>query len=111
MSNINDVEKRWHDPATMRSAVTYGVGVIVVAGIAFAVFALVDKESVILASSVPAILFIGGVGAFVKAYLVWRKGGTWPIWQGAGWFLLTLMLVCLSIPWSAAMFASGSAPN
>ncbi len=80
-----------------------------VAGIAFAVYAFVDKGSVILASSVPAILFIGGLGAFVKTYLVWRRGGTWPIWQGAGWFLLTLMLVCLSIPWSAAMFASEAA--
>ena len=103
--DARDVEKRWHDPAALRKAVAYGVWVIVVAGIAFAVYGIVDKGSVILASSVPAILFVGGVGALVKAYLVWRDGGTWPIWQGAGWFLLTLMLVCLSIPWSAAMFA------
>jgi hypothetical protein len=107
MSNSRDVEKRWHDPAELRKAVAYGVGVIVVAGIAFAVYAFVDKGSVVLASSVPAILFLGGVGALVKAFLVWRDGGTWPIWQGAGWFLLTLMLVCLSIPWSAVMFANG----
>ncbi len=108
MDDARDVEKRWRDPAALRKAVAYGVAVIVVAGVAFAVFAVVDKGSVVLASSVPAILFVGGVGAFVKAYLVWREGGTWPIWQGAGWFLLTLMLVCLSIPWSAAMFSSGS---
>jgi hypothetical protein len=94
MSDARDVEKRWHDPAALRHAVQYGIGVIVVAGIAF----------VVLASTVPAILFLGGVGAFVKAYRVWRAGGTWPIWQGAGWFLLTLMLLCLSIPWSAAIF-------
>ncbi len=105
MSDSRDVEKRWHDPAAMRQAVEYGVGVIVVAGVAFAVFAVVDKTSVILAAAVPTILFLGGVGALVKAYRVWRVGGTWPIWQGAGWFLLTLMLVCLSIPWSAASFA------
>ena len=105
MSNARDVEKSWNDPPALRKAVAYGVGVIVVAGIALAAYAVVDKESVILASTVPAILFVGGVGALVKAYLVWRDGGTWPIWQGAGWFLLTLMLVCLSIPWSAAMFA------
>lgn len=105
MSNARDVEKRWHDPATMRNAVAYGAWVIVVAGVAFAVYAVVDKGSIILASSVPAILFIGGIGAFVKTYLVWRDGGTWPIWHGAGWFLLTLMLVCLSVPWSAAAFA------
>jgi hypothetical protein len=108
VSDARDVEKRWHDPDALRQAVTYGVGVIITAGIAFAVFAVVDKGSVILASTVPAILFAGGVGALVKAYRVWRDGGTWPIWQGAGWFLLTLMLVCLSIPWSAAMFASSS---
>ena len=76
MSNARDVEKRWHDPAELRKAVAYGVGVIVVAGIAFAVYAFVDKGSVVLASSVPAILFLGGVGALVKTYLVWRGGGT-----------------------------------
>ncbi|OBB12306.1 hypothetical protein A5662_07800 [Mycobacteriaceae bacterium 1482268.1] len=107
MSNARDVEKSWRDPVTLRRAVEYGIGVIVAAGIAFAVFAIVDKGSVLLASLVPAILFLGGVGALVKAYRTWREGGTWPIWQGAGWFLLTLMLVCLSIPWSAATFAGG----
>jgi hypothetical protein len=85
--NANDVEKRWHDPVALRHAVSYGVGVIVVAGVAFALYAVIDKGSVVLASTVPAILFLGGVGALVKAYRVWRVGGTWPIWQGAGWFL------------------------
>jgi hypothetical protein len=108
MSNARDVEKRWHDPPAFRHAVSYGVGVIVVAGIAFVVFAKVDKTSVILASTVPAILFLGGAGAFLQAYRVWKRGGTWPIWQGAGWFLLTLMLLCLSIPWSAIAFGHGS---
>ena len=32
----NDVEKRWHDPAAFRAAVTYVVAVIVVAGVALA---------------------------------------------------------------------------
>ena len=102
MNNTRDVEKSWNDPPTLHSAVAYGVGVIVLAGMAFAAYAVIDKESVVLASSVPAILFVGGIGAFVKTYLVWRDGGTWPIWQGAGWFLMTLMLVCLSIPGAAA---------
>jgi hypothetical protein len=84
MSDARDVEKRWHDPVALRKAVAYGVGVIVVAGIAFAVFALVDKTSVVLASTVPAILFIGGVGALVKAYLVWRDRGTWADLAGRG---------------------------
>lgn len=91
----------------LRPAVGYGVGVIVLAAIAFAVFAVVDKGSVLLASTVPSILFLGGVGAFVKAYRLWRSDGGWVIWQGAGWFLLTFMLVCLSIPLSAANFAVG----
>ena len=39
MSDARDVEKRWHDPVALRKAVAYGVGVIVVAGVAFAVFA------------------------------------------------------------------------
>jgi hypothetical protein len=105
VNDTQDVEKRWRDPAALRQAVKYGVCVIVVAALAFAVFAVVDKGSVVLASTVPAILFLGAVGALVKAYRVWRDGGTWPIWQGAGWFLLILMLVCLSIPWSAAMYS------
>lgn len=105
MSNIRDVEKRWSDPATLRSAIGYGVGVIVVAAVALVIFAVVDKGSVVLASSVPAILFLGGVGALVRAYRAWRRGGVWVIWQGAGWFLLTLMLVCLSVPWAAATYA------
>jgi hypothetical protein len=105
MSNARDVEKRWHDPPTFRKAVTYDAAVIAVAGIAFAIYATTDRASLVLASSVPAILLIGGIGAFVKTYQVWRAGGTWPMWQGAGWFLLVLMLVCLSIPWSAAVFA------
>ena len=27
-----------------------------------------------------------------------KAEGVWPIWQGAGWFLLLLMLVCLGVP-------------
>jgi hypothetical protein len=102
VNDARDVEKRWRDPVALRQAVAYGVGVIAVAGVAFAVYAVVDKKSVILAATVPTILFVGGVGALVKTYRVWRDGGTWVIWQGAGWFLLTFMLVCLSIPWAAA---------
>lgn len=104
MSDARDVEKRWRDPVSLRAAVRYGVGVVAVAAIAFVVFAVVDKGSVLLASSVPAVLFLGGVGALAKAYRAWREGNVWVAWQGAGWFLLTLMLVCLSIPWSAAMY-------
>jgi hypothetical protein len=99
----NDVEKRWHDPAAMRSAVRYAVAVVAVAAVAFVACLLIDRHSLLLASITPAVLLAGGIGAFVKTYRVWRARGTWPIWQGAGWFLLTLMLVSLSLPGSAAM--------
>jgi len=92
----NDVEKRWHDPAAFRAAVTYVVAVVAVAGVAFA--ATVAWHSLIAAILVPLILFVGGVGAFVRTYQVWRAEGVWPIWQGAGWFLLMLTLVCLGVP-------------
>lgn len=94
----NDVEKRWHDPQTFRSAVIYALVVIALAAIAFASFALIGDHSVISAILVPTILFLGGVGAFIRTYQVWRAEGTWPIWHGAGWFLLALSLVCLSVP-------------
>ncbi len=45
----------------------------------------------------PAILAAGGVAAFVRTYLVWRRGGPWMVWQAAGWFQFTLMLVVLII--------------
>jgi hypothetical protein len=97
----NDVEKRWHDPPMFRAAVTYVVAVIAVAGVAFACYAFIGDHSMIAAALVPAILFFGGVGAFVRTYQVWRARGTWPIWHGAGWFLFTLFLVCLAVPASA----------
>ena len=96
----NDVEKRWHDPPMFRSAVTYVVSVVAVAGVAFA--AAVAWHSLIAGILVPVILFLGGVGALVQAYRVWKAEGVWPIWQGAGWFLLLLMLVCLGVPVAVA---------
>ena len=31
----------------------------------------------------------------MRTIQVWRAEGRWWIWQGAGWFLLALMLVVL----------------
>jgi hypothetical protein len=45
----------------------------------------------------PVILFAGGAWAFVRTVQSWRASGRWWIWQGAGWFLLALMLVTLSM--------------
>lgn len=48
-----------------------------------------------LAIGAPLVLFLGGVWAFVRTIQVWRARGRWWIWQGAGWFMLLLMLVVL----------------
>lgn len=95
---INDVEKRWHDPAAFRAAVRYVATVIAAAGIPFILLLTIDRHSPLWALGTPAILLLGGLGAFIKTYLVWRASGTWPIWHGAGWILFTLMLMSLSIP-------------
>jgi hypothetical protein len=99
----HDVEKRFDRPGTFREAATYVGVVVAVAGVMLIVYATTWKENVIVASTVPAVLFAGGVGAMVKTYRVWKLQGAWPAWQGAGWFLLLLMLVSLSIPGSAMM--------
>ncbi len=94
----NDVEKRWHDPAGLRAAAVYVGSVIAVAAVAFTV--TVVYRSLIAGIMVPAILFVGGIGAFVRTYQVWRGQGVWVIWQGAGWILLLLFLLCLGVPTS-----------
>jgi NADH:ubiquinone oxidoreductase subunit H len=103
----HDVEKRFDRPEAFHAAAVYVGVVVAAAGVMFAVYATTWRENVIIASTVPAILFIGGVGAFVKTYRLWKDEGAWPAWQGAGWFLLTFMLVCLVIP-AAAIHASMS---
>ena len=45
----------------------------------------------------PVILFGAGVWAFVRTYRVWRDQGTWWGWHGAGWFLLTLMMLLVTL--------------
>ena len=94
----NDVEKRWRDPQMFRSAVSYVVIMIALAGAAFA--ATVAWRSLLAAIMVPAILFVGGIGAFIRTYQVWRAEGVWPIWQAAGWFLLLVCLFFLGLPLS-----------
>lgn len=105
-ANVNDVEKRWHDPRTTRAATTYVVAVVALAGLAFAATAV--WRSVLAAVLVPGILFGGGIGALVQTYRVWRAGGVWPIWQAAGWFLLLLGIFCLGIPFSVHQSEMGA---
>ncbi|WP_101950694.1 hypothetical protein [Mycobacterium sp. 3519A] len=99
----HDVEKRFDHPGTFHEAAMYVGAIVAVAGLVFAAWAFFARDSVIAASLVPAILFGGGIGAFVKTYRVWKVEGAWPAWQGAGWFLLTLMLISLAIPGAAMM--------
>lgn len=51
----------------------------------------------VLALGGPAILAGGGLRAFQRTYQVWCARGTWWGWQGAGWFLMSLMLFVLMI--------------
>lgn len=105
-----DTEKRWHDPREFRRASLYTAVVIAVAAVV-AVGSLLsggsqaeqcqdaafrvcrDPERLVLAVGPPTVLLVGGLGAFGRTFRVWRAGGVWPIWQGAGWLLLALMLV------------------
>lgn len=50
-----------------------------------------------LAFGGPLILFAAGVWSFLRTYRVWKAHGTWWGWHGAGWFLLTLMVVTLGL--------------
>jgi hypothetical protein len=100
-----DVEKRFDRPGAFHAAALYVGAVVAMAGVVFAVYAFTARDSVVVASLVPGVLLAGGIGAFIKTYRVWKSEGAWPAWQGAGWFLLTFMLVCLAIP-GAAIFAS-----
>ena len=54
-------------------------------------------ERILLALGGPLILFFAGLWAFWRTYRVWRSDGVWWAWHGAGWFLLTLMIVALSM--------------
>src|SRR5690349_4635174 len=54
------------------------------------------RQRTLLAVGAPVILLVGGLNAFVRAYLAWRKRETWWPWQGVGWSLTTLMLRVLA---------------
>ena len=54
-------------------------------------------ERILLAFGGPLILLFAGLWAFWRTYRVWRSDGVWWAWHGAGWFLLTLMIVALSM--------------
>ena len=107
--NPNDVRQ---DDTNVREAVRFGL-VVAVVGVAFLVFAALwvstcggatadtaacgVPQRALLAVGAPVILLAGGLRAFFRTYQAWRNHETWWAWQGAGWLLLTLMLVVLTM--------------
>ena len=107
--NPNDLR---HGDATVAKAVrfsvltaVFGVGFLIVASVWVSTcggstadgVACGAPQRTLLALGSPAILFIGAVCAFVKTYQHWRTNQTWVAWQGAGWFLMCLMLIVLTM--------------
>ena len=115
MQKVHDITGRdrlGQEDNEVRSAIRFAV-VATLAGIGFVIMAAlwvstcpgvnVDTaacgapERTMLAFGGPVILFAAGLWAFLRTYRVWRDEGTWWGWQGAGWFLLTLMVVTVSM--------------
>lgn len=101
-----------HDDQEVHAAMRFaalataaGIGFVVVAalwvstcgGTSIDTVACGPPERTMLALGGPLILLLAGLWAFLRTYRVWRDEGTWWGWHGAGWFLLTLMLVALSM--------------
>jgi hypothetical protein len=107
--NSNDVR---HDDANVREAVRFGL-VVAVLAVGFLVTAALwvstcggatadtaacgVPQRALLAIGAPAILLIGGLRAFLRTYQTWRNREPWWAWQGAGWFLFTMMLLVLTM--------------
>lgn len=106
-----DPSLRQDDPE-VRAAVRFGL-VAALLGVGFLVVAavlarscadvLVDSvtcgrpQRLVLALGAPVILFGSGLSAFVRTYRTWKRRQTWWAWQGAGWFLMLLMLSVLTM--------------
>jgi hypothetical protein len=100
------------DDANVRGAVRFGLAVALT-GVVFLVVAAFwvstcsgatadtvacgAPQRTLLSLGAPVILLIGGLRAFFRTYQTWRKHETWWAWQGAGWFLMTLMLLALTM--------------
>jgi hypothetical protein len=54
-------------------------------------------QRTLLSLGAPVILLFAGLWAFRRTYQTWRRNETWWGWQGAGWLLLTLMLLTLTM--------------
>ncbi|SOJ53728.1 hypothetical protein MSIMFB_01227 [Mycobacterium simulans] len=86
-------------------AMIAGVGFVILAalwvstcpGVNIDTVACGRPERTMLALGGPLILLIAGLWAFLRTYRVWRNRGTWWGWHGAGWFLLTLMMLTMAM--------------
>lgn len=54
-------------------------------------------QRLVLALAAPVILFCAAVYAFVRTYRAWKSRQTWWAWQGAGWFLMLVMITVLTM--------------
>jgi hypothetical protein len=108
------VEKRWSDRSAFRSAAIYAGVVIAVAlaamGLTVGWAATGRRECaddghtllcsgparMVLAFVATAILLLGGLGAFVVAYRVWRRVAAGQSGRGAGWVVLVLIYLGVS---------------
>jgi hypothetical protein len=54
-------------------------------------------QRTVLGLGAPAILLVAALWAFLRTYRVWHDEGTWWGWQGAGWFLMTVMMLTLTM--------------
>jgi hypothetical protein len=101
-----------HEDSEVRAAIRFavlaagaGVGFVILAalwvstcgGVSVDTAACGPPQRTMLAFGGPLILLAAGLWAFVRTYRVWRREGTWWGWHGAGWFLLTLMVMTLSM--------------
>jgi hypothetical protein len=102
-----------HEDNEVHAAMRFAI-LAAVAGVAFVVMAAVwastctgamaidtaacgAPQRTVLAFGAPVILLAAGCWAFLRTYRIWRNYGTWWAWQGAGWFLLMLMVVTLTM--------------
>jgi len=65
-------------------------------GSTFDTMACGTPQTTLLALGAPLIVAAGAGRAFVRAYQAWRQDSAWWLWQGAGWFLMAVMLAILA---------------
>ena len=102
--------------AGVRDAVWFAVGVAVVGAVVLLAavmwvstcqgatadtVACGSAQRTLLALAAPGVLLAGGLRAFFRTHQTSRQGRASWAWQGAGWFLLTLMLVVMTTGMSA----------